>query len=163
VGHGEGILLVVQIKQYVYFALDSESVTAATITGRLGFEPDEIRVRGARDAERVIPRTHSWKVQSRLTNRPIDEMLAELLARLAPVEDQIAALVQETAVQARIQVVRKFNDPDGDEDEGTPPELAAKGWEKLGGQHHLLGWHLERQTLDFLQKTHAELDVDEYG
>jgi hypothetical protein len=153
----------VQIKQYMYFALDSESVTAATITARLGFEPDEILVRGARDAERVIPRVHSWEVQSRLTNRPIDEMITELLAQLAPVEDQIAALVHEMAVQARIQLVRTFNDPEGDEDEGTPPDLAAKGWEKLGGQHHLLGWHVDRQALDFLQKTHAELDVDEYG
>jgi hypothetical protein len=110
----------------VYFALDSESVTAATITARLGFEPDAILVRGARDAERVIPRVHSWEVRVHGINRSVDEMITELLERLAPVENQIAALVEEMAVRARIQLARWFNDPEGAEDEGTPPELVAK-------------------------------------
>ena len=34
---------------------------------------------------------------------------------------------------------------------------------KLGGQHQLLGWRLERPVLDFLHLMGAELDVDEYG
>jgi hypothetical protein len=46
----------VRVSQYASFSLSSETVTAATITGRLGIEPDKILVRGARDAARVIPR-----------------------------------------------------------------------------------------------------------
>ncbi|MEV5208906.1 hypothetical protein AB0K35_15660 [Micromonospora sp. NPDC053740] len=43
-----------------------------------------------------------------------------------------------------LQVVRYFNDDDGD-------------------QQHRLGWHLDRRSLEFLRHTGAELDVDEYG
>lgn len=152
-----------RISQYAYFSLSSETVTAAAITGKLGIEPDKILVRGARDAARVIPRVHDWRVRVRGDNRPINDMLAELIQRLDPVVGTIATVVREMPVQARLQVVRKFDDPDGVEDEGTTPQMAARGWEKVEGQHHLLGWRLDRQTLDFLQRTSAELDVDEYG
>ena len=152
-----------RISQYAYFSLTSDTVTAAEITAWLGIEPDVILVRGARDAVQVIPRAHSWSVRARRDNRPIDEMIAELVRRMTPVTEAIAALVREMPVQARLQLVRRFDDPDGDEDEATTPEMAARGWEKPGGQHHLLGWHLGRQTLDFLEKVRAELDVDEYG
>jgi hypothetical protein len=59
-----------------------------------------------------------------------------------------------------MQVVRVFEHPDGEaEDFGSPVE----GMVKLSGQHQLLGWHLVTRTLEFLQLTRAELDVDEYG
>jgi hypothetical protein len=153
----------VRISQYAYFSLSSETVTAATITGKLGIEPDEILVRGARDAARVIPRAHDWAVRARRENRPIGDMVTELLQRLDPVIEKIAIIVREMPVQARLQLVRNLDDSEGSEDEGTTPEIAARGWEKVGGQHHLLGWHLDRRTLDFLERTNAELDVDEYG
>jgi len=149
--------------QYACFSLSSETVTAATITARLGVEPDKILVRGARDAARVIPRVHEWSVMARLNNRPVNDMLTELLRRLEPVIATIATVVREMPVQARLQLVRTFDDPEGVDDEGATPEMAVRGLEKLGGQHHLLGWHLDRQVLDFLEKTNAELDVDEYG
>lgn len=153
----------VRISQYVYFSLSSDSVTAATITARLDIEPDRISVRGARDAVRVLPRAHRWSVYARRDNRPIDDMITEIVQRLDPVVGDIAALVRELPVHAQLQLVRKFDDPEGDEDEGTPPQLAARGIEKVDGQHHLLGWHLDRQTLDFIDTVRAELDVDEYG
>ena len=152
-----------RISQYAYFSLSSETVTAATITGSLGIEPDKILVRGARDAARVIPRVHEWSVMARGDNRPVNDMVTELLRRLEPVIAKITTVVREMPVQARLQLVRKFDDPEGVDDQGTTPEMAARGWEKLSGQHHLLGWHLDRQALDFLERTNAELDVDEYG
>jgi hypothetical protein len=153
----------VQISQYAYFSLSSETVTAATVTGRLGIEPDKILVRGARDAARVIPRTHEWSVAARRDNRRLNDMISELIERLNPVVEKIATLVRDMPVQARLQIVRNFDDTEGLADEGTTPEMAAQGWEKLSGQHHLLGWHLDRQALDFLMRTSAEFDVDEYG
>lgn len=155
--------LAVRISQYAYFSLSSETVTAATITGSLGIEPDEIKVRGARDAARVIPRAHEWRVTARRDNCSVNDMVSELLQRLDPVIEKIATIVREMPVQARLQLVRVFDDPEGVEDEGTTPEMAARGWEKLDGQHHLLGWRLDRQTLAYLERTDAELDVDEYG
>lgn len=152
-----------RISQYAYFSLTSEKVTAAAITGWLGIEPDRILVRGARDAIQVLPRTHQWRVQARAENVPIGLMITELTRRLDPVIEKIAAIMRELPIDAQLQLVRKFDDAEGVEDEGTTPEMAAQGLEKLGGQHHLLGWHLDRRTLDFLEKTRAELNVDEYG
>lgn len=152
-----------KLSQSVYFALSSETVTAAEITARLGVEPDEILVRGSRDAVRVVPRVHEWSVLARHTHKPVDEQVTEVVDRLAALADRIGSMVGEIPVRARLQVVRNFDDPSGDEDEGTPAGLAARGLEKLEGQHHLLGWHLDRGVLSFLEKTRAELDVDEYG
>ena len=90
-------------------------------------------------------------------------MVTELLQRLDPIIEKVATIVREMPVQARLQLVRTFDDPEGVEDEGTTPEMAARGWEKLDGQHHLLGWRVDRPTVDFLKITNAELDVDEYG
>jgi hypothetical protein len=36
-------------------------------------------------------------------------------------------------------------------------------FERLSGQHQLLGWHLGRNILDFLRDVDAEMDFDEYG
>jgi len=58
---------------------------------------------------------------------------------------------------------RSFDGPEGVEDDGAPPELAAEGWKKVDGEHHLLGWRIDRQALSFLLDTGADLDVDEYG
>jgi hypothetical protein len=47
-----------------------------------------------------------------------------------------------------LHVVRYFNDPDQDPGTAKAPNL--------------FGWHLNRNVLDFLIATNAELDVDEY-
>jgi hypothetical protein len=33
----------------------------------------------------------------------------------------------------------------------------------MTGQHQLLGWHLDRETLQFILGIGAAIDVDEYG
>lgn len=52
---------------------------------------------------------------------------------------------------AVLQVVRYFNDPD---QEAELPSSADRA-------NHF-GWHLDRDVLEFLTATGAELDVDEY-
>ncbi|MFG3700121.1 hypothetical protein ACGF5C_19695 [Micromonospora sp. NPDC047620] len=53
-----------------------------------------------------------------------------------------------------------FEHPDGEEEDLSSP---VEGWQKLPGQHQLLGWHLDGRALEFLRLTGAELDVDEYA
>jgi len=56
---------------------------------------------------------------------------------------------------AALENVRKFNDEEGQNRlASAPPEL-------IDGPD-LLGWHLDRDVLDFLHATGAVLDVDEY-
>jgi hypothetical protein len=60
-----------------------------------------------------------------------------------------------------LQLVRFFNDDEGeDEEEVSPPDAPLQ---KLAGQHQLLGWHLDADSLNFLSRIGAETDADEYG
>lgn len=98
----------------------------------------------------------------------MDEQLAQIVQRLLPYVDKIAVLSKRLAEDpnedghggAALQVVRYFNDPDGVEEIGG---AALGGLTKLGGQHQLLGWHLEFEVVRFMEQVGAELDVDEYG
>ncbi|GAA2775969.1 MULTISPECIES: DUF4279 domain-containing protein [Kitasatospora] len=150
------------ISQYVYFGLSSLTMPAAEMTAVLGIEPDEIKVRGSRFTEpKVVPVLHRWKIVCREPGLRVDEQVARVVARLEPHVDAIAALAQRLDAEDRqgpsavLEVVRKFNDEDGqDRLASAPPEI-------IGG-HDLLGWHLEREVLAFLHATGAALDVDEY-
>ena len=62
-----------------------------------------------------------------------------------------------------LQVVRYLDDDQGEDEKLTEVTKDGRQLVKLSGQHQLLGWHLDRRALDFLQRTHAEVDVDEYG
>ncbi|MEU8157458.1 DUF4279 domain-containing protein [Micromonospora sp. NPDC048986] len=139
-----------RVHQYVYFSMRSRDLPAREMTTRLGMEPDEISVLGSRRENPPVPRVHSWRVVCRDSGLTVDEQIHRIIDRLAPVADEIAALVRvidESEGEGRtstLQVVRYFNDDDGD-------------------QQHRLGWHLDRRALEFLRHTGAELDVDEYG
>lgn len=97
----------------------------------------------------------------------LDEMIAHLVDRVEPFSEAIGRLARELdqgrgddGSCAVLQVVRYLDDEDGEEEDLRPPH---QGFEKIAGQHQLLGWHLDRRVLQFLVATRAELDVDEYG
>ncbi len=139
-------------EHYVYFALKSDCVPAADITARLGIEPDKVSVRGSRLADPPRPACHVWAVECRTPGLTIDEQIDHLLQRLLPSADLIGELAQELdrvdqcEGSAVLQVVRSYQDNDP-----TAPDAI-----------NLLGWHLDNQVIDFLARTHAALDVDEY-
>jgi len=88
--------------------------------------------------------------------------------RLLPDVESIARFVAEVRgsgrdMRVRLQVVREFESDEGEEEELTELTDGDQTFVKLAGQHQLLGWHLDRPVLDFLQRTSAELHVDEYG
>lgn len=149
------------VDQYVYFALSSHVTSAAEMTAVLGLEPDETAVRGSRIPEpKAIPVLHRWKIVCRDPGLSVDEQIACVLERLPPHVDAIAALARLLDVEdpqgpsAVLEVVRYFNDEPVRQDHslGDAPAEAPK----------LLGWHLGRDVLDFLHRTGAVLDVDEY-
>ncbi|MBZ4322686.1 DUF4279 domain-containing protein [Streptomyces huiliensis] len=139
--------------QYTYFALFSRHTSADDMTARLGMAPDEATVRGSRFTEpAVVPVDHSWKVVCRDPGLRADEQIARVLDRLRPHTHRISTLAREltgTGGGAVLQVVRYFND-------------AAPGRPAAADSPNLFGWHLDRNVLDFLAATGAELDVDEY-
>lgn len=155
-----------RVRQYVYFSLRSDHVPAHVMTARLGMEADEILVKGSKRDNFPLPRVHAWKVVCRAGGLTVDEQIGCVIDRLEPIADQIAALAIEIdsvdweGVTATLQVVRYFNDDDGEEEN---PQPDGTDLVRLPGQHQLLGWHLDRRVLKFLHNTGAELDVDEYG
>jgi hypothetical protein len=154
------------VSQYAYFALTSTRVSAAEITARLGIEPDEVVVRGGRQAEPARPSTHRWRVACRKPGLTVDGQITQIIGRLFDHAERIGALAVELdridgcPGASVLQVVRVFEHPDGEEEDLTS---RVEGLQKLPGQHQLLGWHLDARTLEFLRLTRAELDVDEYA
>ena len=149
------------VRQYVYFALSSHSTSAAEMTAVLGIEPDRTAVRASRRAEpSAVPVAHRWIVECRDPGLAVDEQIARILKRLTPRIDAIAALARhldaepESGPSAVVEVVRFFNEAQHDPRHQTQ---AAKN-----ESTRILGWHLGRDVLDFLQATGAVLDVDEY-
>jgi hypothetical protein len=150
----------VKIKQYVYFGISSEVLTARMIAGRIGLAGDKTGVRGSHSENPPRPVRHKWELGSYEAGLDISAHVAAVLARLGPARDEIRALVREGDVRAWLQLVRYFGADDGDEEiiDETPEGLV-----KLSGQHQLLGWHLSHDTLAFLNDVGAEIDADEYG
>ena len=157
------------IRQYCYLSLHSPTVTAAEVTARLLLEPDRVAVRGSRRTRpKAIPVHHSWEVLCDLPGLTIDEQLDRVVSRVAPAAADIASWTSELAsrgveLSARLQVVRNFDDDEGQEDDAHDEVVDGVEMRRLGGQHQLLGWHLDRSVLEFLTVTGAELDIDEYG
>ncbi len=150
-----------RISQYVYFAISSKSLPAADVTALLDVEPNRVLVRGSRDAERDVPRLHSWAVECTTAGLSVSEQIGRVITRVTPAAEKIIDLgKQYPEAKIVLQVVRNFNDEDGEEEEFSPPEATLQ---KLSGQHQLLGWHVDRSVIEFLHATGAELDVDEYG
>ncbi|WP_279339776.1 DUF4279 domain-containing protein [Sphaerisporangium perillae] len=137
---------------------------AVEMTARIGLERDETAALGSRSAKPPRPTAHAWKIVCRDPGVTVDELIARLIDRLAPFGGAIGELVEELNQDeggscAVLQVVRYLNADGGEEEETFSSDPA---FEKLPGQHQLLGWHLDRRVLQFLISTHAELDVDEY-
>lgn len=154
-----------RMSQYVYFALTSKETTAAEIATHLGLEADQVMVRGSESADPPRPGRHWWQITCETPGLRLDEQIPEVLDRIAPVADRVRALVDTGNVTAHLQIVRYFNDEDGEEETFDDPITTADGhvMEKIPGQHQLLGWGMEREQLELIVSMGAYIDADEYG
>ncbi|MFC7220765.1 DUF4279 domain-containing protein [Streptomyces polyrhachis] len=150
------------VDQYAYFALSSYETSAAEMTAVLGLEPDEKVIRGSHTLEpNALPTTHRWKVVCRKPGLSVDEQIARVVERLTPHADAIAALARRLDAEgpqgpsAVLQVVRCFST-------GSDQQDQPRSTDATTDPPNLFGWHLGRDTLDFLHATGAVLDVDEY-
>jgi hypothetical protein len=149
-----------RIRQYTYFAVKSRDLSAKEIERRLGISADRLRVAGSEGEEPLRPAAHSWELVCERASLTVDEQIANVVARLQPARAALRALTAAGEVSAVLQVVRYFDDESGEEENVT---RSAAGTERLLGQHQLLGWHLDLDTIGFLAAVRADLDVDEYG
>lgn len=153
-----------RIRQYVYFRLASDVVSAAEITEAVGADPDEFSVRGSKRTDPPRPASHSWELHCDQPGLTIDDQIQDVVQRVRPLADKIRELTARTDVVAVIQVVRDFDAEDGEEESHDDLVLpTGERFTTLLGQHQLLGWHLDADTLAFLARVGADIDCDEYG
>ncbi|MCL8253000.1 DUF4279 domain-containing protein [Aeromicrobium fastidiosum] len=152
------------MSQYAYFSLRSVETTAAEMASHLGLPPDEVMVLGSIMAEPPRPACHAWKIACRTGGMRVDDQVVEVLDRMRPVAARVRDLVDGGEIVAELIIVRYFDDEDGEE-EDVPEPVHEDGHvlEKLPGQHHLLGWALEREYLELVVAMGADIDADEYG
>lgn len=153
-----------RIRQFVYFGLWSDTLTAAAITQILELSPDATSVRGSLHLDPPRPPHHRWALECRRTELRIDEQIAHVLTRVRPIADRIKPLTLTGDVTAALIIVRYFDDEAGEPERIDTIELPdGQPLTKLSGQHQLLGWHIEPADLQLLALLHADLDVDEYN
>ena len=133
-------------RQYVYFAVWSDEVSAVEVEERLGLRADNVLVRGSKDPDRPLPVQHLWAVESQQRDRPLYDQIDEVIARIAPLEAALSDLLSDGRdVACVLQVVRFLNDADASERETLP-----------------LGFGFHRDALQLLGRLNARIDVDEY-
>jgi hypothetical protein len=150
---GDNAKMPLKIRQYAYFAINSEVLTAEDIAGSIGLEPDSTMVKGGRISDPPRPSYHSWRIECAAPNLSVDDLIVAVLSRLEPFRDKLMALSRHlTELQGDtgmfMRVVRYLDDEEG----------LADGW-----QHQLLGFAIEPEQLRFLADLNATIDVDEYG
>ncbi|WP_194837781.1 DUF4279 domain-containing protein [Nocardia sp. XZ_19_369] len=149
-----------KVRQYCYFALKSEVMSAVEISAWLGMDADAVLVQGSKSVERRLPRCHSWKIVERDAECNADgvaDQIQRLVERLSPVRDRLIELAALDEVSSVLQVVRYFDDPDGVS--GAPGGSSA---DQVRQWSRPFGWHVPLPILEFLSATRTELDVDEY-
>lgn len=152
-----------RMSQYAYFVLNSDSMSAAEMASYLAVDPDEVLVRGSRQLDPVRPASHAWEIVCRTPGLDLDTLVSAVLDRVAPAAERIRELVDTNEVFATLQIVRYFNDENGHPEEIVTIDEEGHSWEKMPGQHQMLGWALEAHTLELLVSMGATIDVDEYG
>jgi hypothetical protein len=153
----------VRVRQYASFAIHSDHLSPDEITRRVGIEPDRVAVRGSKGADPIRPVTHLGRVESGLTrDLRIDDHLDVLVLRLWDAADRLREVIDGSRTSAGLVIVRQFGTEAAEEIDvarrGVP-----EGFERLSGQHPLLGFHLDERTMSFLSHINACVDVDEYG
>ena len=150
-----------RIRQYGCFTVFSKQLSVQQITEHLGLQPDATRVMGSVSDAPMRPVSNIWEIKTGDASAGVDELIADLLARLEPAREAIRTLLSgDSDATGELQIVRHFGDDSGEEEVIT---TTSEGFTKLAGQHQLLGWHLDATTIAFLAETGVELDVDEYG
>jgi hypothetical protein len=102
-----------------------------------------------------------WHLYSGVDDREVSlgEHLSSLAARVSGTEMRLRDLVDSGQVNGVISVFRRFEaGPLGQPSEDMPTEF-----EKLEGQHRLLGFTVPAELINFVVAKGIALDFDEYG
>jgi len=154
-----------RVRQGGYLSLWSDDLLPDAMTAIVGTPPDIAKPRGSRrPGPPPVPRGHIWQLHSGIPeDRPLEEHFDVLCLKIAAIGEGILELRQrDEDLGAGVNVVRYFNEGPEDFDEATWG-VEMPGFEHVGGQHPLLGFHLELEHLRLLGSLGLSIDFDEYG
>jgi hypothetical protein len=149
-----------KLRQYVYFAVRSDTIDSERLTERIGIAPDQVAVRGSRHNQpsHPVPPSHLWRLRCDEPGLNVGAQIEQLIARLTPAREALRDLIVGSGgVQAQLTVVRWFAD-----DEGETEVISRDEHGEILEHRWLFGWHLDTAALEFLVYVGGELDVDEY-
>jgi hypothetical protein len=93
----------------------------------------------------------------------VEDHLMALWPRLTAAGPGITTLTARSDSWGVLSLVRYFEEGDEDFDEATWGLPTDSRFERLGGQHPLLGFGFDLPQLQFLASMGLGIDVDEYG
>ena len=123
----------------VYFALKSDDINADDITRQLGIQPTSVTKKA-----NPAPKCHIWKYSSGKKEAElidIGDMSSSIIEVLKPKADKIASIVKEYDLGAVLELVLWIST---DDSVSTPAIV------------------FENDTLNFLSKVGASIDIDTY-
>jgi hypothetical protein len=154
-----------RVRQRVYLRIASDALDPGQVSKMSGLDPDEARLRGSHSpGPPPKPRSHLWFRYSGLTeDLPLDDHLDVIFGIIRDHSDGLRRVASAPETAAWLQVVRYLEEGPEDFDEATHGLPADSPFERLSGQHPLLGWGLAAERVELLAKAGIGLDVDEYG
>jgi hypothetical protein len=134
------------------------------LTDRVGLIPDEVNLMASRHpGPKLVPRTHLWKLASGLPGtKALDEHFAALLAKLEGSAPRVRHLLDGGEASGCISVARYF-EPGPEDREIIEPGQRGPGWERLRGQHPLVGFQILPALISYVADAGLWFDFDEYG
>lgn len=130
----------------------------------IGLEPTEAEAMGSRDPSRGIPRCHLWSLASGVDEAAsLDDHVNALVPIMQSRTEAFRAVSAIKSIGIWLTIVRHFEDANEVFDQSGYGLDADAGVERLGGQHPLLGWGMDRDVVELLSECGIGLDVDEYG
>ena len=154
-----------RLRQRAYLRVASHVLDPGQISEIVGVDPHETKLRGSRSpGPPPIPRFHLWLLKSGLAEEVrLDEHLDVLFAIIRAHVDGFRQIATTPETAVWLTVVRYFEAGDEDFDEATHGLPEDSPYERVSGQHPLLGWALEPEQILLLSQSGIGLDVDEYG
>jgi hypothetical protein len=151
-----------KVYQYAYLLVTSTELDPGILSERIGLMPDRVKLMGFRQSSpKPIPRFHMWQLDSGVAERdvPLADHLSSLAARLNGSAARLRTLVDSGEAEGVVSVVRRFEPGPADL---APLELPT-GFERLSGQHRLLGFAVPPELVSYIVAAGISLDFDEYG
>ncbi len=126
--------------------------------------PDEVKAMGSRHpGPPARPVAHIWRLRSGIADdHRLDDHFEALLAKLVGSAERVRALIKGAEVGGEF-VIGWYFEPGPEEERTIEPGRQNRDFERLRGQHPLLGFVITPGLVAYAALAGLGFDFDEYG